>query len=125
MQHFNTFTSFLLLLIMLLCSCSKDENNEVTNPLIGSWQSEIFMEDLISVSVIFAFHEDYTGTSQISYEFEGETWDESVDFEYELDDENLTLSYLDESSIEVLKYSISGNTLTITAEDQSVKFTKI
>lgn len=125
MKHLNSFTSFLLLLIVLLCNCSKDDNNEETNLLIGSWQSEVFLEDLISVSVIFTFNEDYTGTSQISYEFEGETWNESANFEYEMDDENLTLSYMDGSWTEVLAYSISGNTLTVTIEDQSVEFTKI
>lgn len=113
----------LLLTMVTLVSCSKDDDENVVNPLIGTWENSLTYDGVIFKNV-YTFNANNTGVLSIIVSFQGEdpeTYTEN--FNWSINNNNLTL--LIGGEMEVVNYSISGNKLTITFEGETIVFTRL
>lgn len=113
----------LLLTMVTLISCSKDDDENVVNPLIGTWENSLTYDGFIFKNV-YTFNANNTGVLSIIVSFQGEdpeTYTEN--FNWSINNNNLTL--LIGGEMEVVNYSISGNKLTITFKGETIVFTRL
>ena len=114
----------LLLMMVTLVSCSKDDDENVVNPLIGTWENSLTYDGVIFKNV-YTFNANNTGVLSIIVSFQGEdpeTYTEN--FNWSINNNN-NLTLLIGGEMEVVNYSISGNKLTITFEGETIVFTRL
>jgi hypothetical protein len=114
----------LLLTMVTLVSCSKDDDENVVNPLIGTWENSLTYDGVIFKNV-YTFNANNTGVLSIIVSFQGEdpeTYTEN--FNWSINNNN-NLTLLIGGEMEVVNYSISGNKLTITFEGETIVFTRL
>jgi len=112
----------ILLVMVILASCVKDDDENTINPLIGTWENSLIVDGFIFKNV-YTFNANNTGVLNIIVSFQGEdpeTYTEN--FNWRINNNNLTL--LIQGEMEVVNYSISGNKLTITFQGESIVFTR-
>jgi len=107
--------------LMVSVSCN-DDDNDVVNPLIGSW-GMTEMEDGLEISMTATFNSNLTGAIVASVTFGGETVTENESFTWSTSGDKLTL--IIDRETEIVTYSISGNKLTITDEDDTTVLTRL
>ena len=117
--------------VMVSVSCNNDDDdgfdggfddNFGDSALVGTWMMTEF-DDGVELTEAATFNENLTGTLVSSSTFEGETVSVSESFTWSTDGNKLRLIFDGES--EILKYSISGDNLTITTDDgETIGFTK-
>lgn len=103
---------------VLITSCDKDED---LSELVGTWEYSV-IEQGFSLSISITFNSDNTGKTLISTTFEGETESESGNFTWSTADDILSVTQDGETTS--VKYSISGNKLTITEDGEDMVFTR-
>jgi len=114
----------LLLTMVTLVSCSKDDDENVVNPLIGTWENSLTYDGVIFKNV-YTFNANNTGVLSIIVSFQGEdpeTYTEN--FNWSINNNN-NLTLLIGGEMEVVNYSISGNKLTITFDGETIVFTRL
>ena len=119
--------------VMVSVSCNNDDDDSFDDnfddsygdsALVGIWeQGEI--EDGVLIKETVTFNENLSGTIVSSETFEGTTTiTESENFTWSTEGNKLRLIFGVET--EVLKYSISGDNLTVTTSDgETIGFSKI
>ena len=133
----------ILPLLLMINGCGKDDD-EPTNPLIGSWarsfeQPQDGVGELVTEIETVTFRSNGTGMITYTYESDGSESSPTFEFTYTSTDDELSITYETPSVTgagvtgsgtqevtDVLPYSISGNQLSITEEDgETLVFTKI
>lgn len=111
----------LVVLLMSLISCSKDDDENLVNPLIGSWEVA-FVEDDIAINQVLTFNANETGTMLITLTFLGQTETQTENFTWSATANNLTLVIGGETA--VATYAIAGNKLTVSVDGETIVFTR-
>ncbi|WP_340113569.1 lipocalin family protein [Maribellus mangrovi] len=117
----NLTLAILALILVCAVSCSKDDDADKVDPIVGTWENILSFEGF-SMTTTMTFKADHSGTSKIVMVIAGETESESVNFTYSTNGSALTLTEGEEST--VLTYSISGNKLTLTEDGEEIVFTR-
>jgi len=113
----------ILLVMVTLVSCSKDDDEITINPLIGTWEYSLKV-DAVLFKYVYTFNTNNTGTLSIIVTLSGEPPDTYTEnFNWSINNNNLTL--LINGEMEVVNYSISGNKLTITFKGETIVFTRL
>ena len=118
--------------VMVSVSCSNDDDdgfddnfddNFGDSALVGTWEWSEF-DGPYEIKETVTFKENLSGTLVSSETFEGTTTiTESESFTWSTDGNKLRLIF--DGDTEVLKYSISGDNLTVTTGDgETIGFTK-
>lgn len=108
MKMFRLFAAFMLVVVCVsLSACSKDDDEKVNNPLVGTWVSE-------EGNDIITFNADASG---VYTHIDGK--DEYIDkFTYKLNNETMVLTITwtnpaeDEDPVDTDKIKLEGNKLT-------------
>ena len=109
--------------VMVSVSCSNDDDdgfdgsfddNFGDSALVGTWILTEF-DDGVELTEAATFNESLTGILVSSSTFEGETESLSESFTWSTDGNKLRL--IIDGETEILKYSISGDTLTVTTDE--------
>ena len=115
------FVMFAAVMVSVSCNNDDDEgfddnfdDNFGDSALFGTWVLTEF-EDGETFTETVTFNENLSGTLVSSETFEGETESVSESFTWSTDGNKLRLIIGGET--EILKYSISGDNLTVTTED--------
>jgi hypothetical protein len=102
---------------ILITSCDKDELSD----LVGTWEYSD-TEQGVTLSISITFNSDNTGKMLLTMTFAGETETESGNFTWSTEGDILSITTEDETTS--VKYSISGNKLTITEDGEDMVFTR-
>lgn len=115
----------LLLMMVTLVSCSKDDDENVVNPLIGTWEyTATYTEENIIIKQVVTFNANNTGLMMTTGTFQGGAPNiETNNFTWNSNGNKLTIFINGES--EVGTYSISGNKLTMTFDGETLVFTRL
>lgn len=115
------FVMFAAVMVSVSCNNDDDEgfddnfdDNFGDSALFGTWVLTEF-EDGETFTETVTFNENLSGTLVSTETFEGETESVSESFTWSTDGNKLRLIIGGET--EILKYSISGDNLTVTTED--------
>jgi uncharacterized lipoprotein NlpE involved in copper resistance len=111
------FVMFVAVMVSVSCNNDDDDNfdgGNGDNALVGIW-GLIELEEGVAISVTATFNENLSGTLVTSETFEGETASEFESFTWSTDGNKLRLIFDEET--EILTYSISGDTLTVTDDE--------
>ncbi|WP_163325639.1 lipocalin family protein [Draconibacterium mangrovi] len=123
MKQLRHFTFAILALILIsIFSCSKDDDDKVVNPIIGTWEYAESIEGF-SMTVTVTFNANHTGTMHMAIVIDGESESESSSFTYSTDGSQLTITENGESV--VVTYSISGDTLTLTEDGEQMVYHRV
>ncbi|MDH5413358.1 MAG: lipocalin family protein [Flavobacteriaceae bacterium] len=122
MIKIKTLLFALLLVSFTACSSDDDEMGDASDTaLVGTWTiTETEGETEFSEKV--TFNANSSGDIVSSYTFDGTTETETVSFTWSTSGNKLTLVIAGET--EIVTYSISGDSLTITTQDGDVIFTR-
>jgi hypothetical protein len=116
----------LLLMMVTLVSCSKDDDENVVNPLIGTWEYS-FTTDTDDGSALFkegyTFNANNTGVMSLTYYFDGVPEIVTDNFTWSVNNNKLTILIGGETV--VFNYSISGNKLSITLDGVTIVYTRL
>ena len=113
----------MLAAVMVSVSCNNDDDDSFDNnfddnfgdsALVGTWILTEF-DNGVEFTETATFNENLAGTFVSASTFEGETESVSESFTWSTDGNKLRLIIGGET--EILKYSISGDNLTVTTED--------
>lgn len=102
--------------IALFSSCSKDDDDSSSNPIVGTWYTEVYGYEEIT------YNADGTCTYR-DYKSDKKTVSYSDSGTYSIDGNKLTIWWNDESSAWTTTFSINGNKMT-TSEDGGIVWTK-
>lgn len=130
MKNFKyLFIMFVAVMASVSCSNDDDENfkddfedNSGDSALVGTW-GWTELEEGETITETVTFNENFSGTLVSSETFEGETESVFDNFTWSTNENKLRLIFNGET--EILKYSISGDNLTVTTDDgETIGFTK-
>lgn len=110
-----TYVLIMLVAVMSIVSCSDDDDDEVGNALVGSWERQFSEDELEIFDITITFNENGRGVSSSSFGFEEEAELLSMDFTWSTSGNQLTTVTYGESL--TMTYTISGNKLSFTDED--------
>jgi hypothetical protein len=122
MIKIKTLLFALLLVSFTACSSDDDEIGDANDTaLVGTWTiTETEGDTELSEKV--TFNANSSGDIVSTYTFDGTTETETVSFTWSTSGNKLTLVIAGET--EIVTYSISGDSLTITTQDGDVIFTR-
>lgn len=111
-------------LVMAVASCDSDDDAGFDNKLLGTWEVSA-SEDGMEIGIIAQFNANDTGELTTLLSFGGQVVsNESSDFSYSVDGNQLTMVIDGETDIST--FSVSGDKLTITDSDgEAIVLTKI
>lgn len=111
-------------LVMAVASCDSDDDTGFDNKLLGTWEVSA-SEDGMEIGIIAQFNANDTGELTTLLSFGGQVVsNESSDFSYSVDGNQLTMVMDGETDIST--FSVSGDKLTITDSDgEAIVLTKI
>ena len=111
-------------LVMAVASCDSDDDAGFDNKLLGTWEVSA-SEDGMEIGIIAQFNANDTGELTTLLSFGGQVVsNESSDFSYSVDGNQLTMVMGGETDIST--FSVSGDKLTITDSDgEAIVLTKI
>ena len=122
MKNFK-YLFIMFIAVMASVSCNKDDDegfddnfddNFGDSALFGTWVLTAF-EDGETFTDTVTFNENLSGTYLSNETFEGETQSVFENFTWSTNENILRLIFIGET--EILKYSISGDSVTVTTED--------
>lgn len=110
------YVLIMIVALMSVTSCSDDDddidNDYGDNALVGVWGLLELEGDGAAISVTATFNENLSGALTTSVTFDGDTEAEYESFTWSTDGNKLKLMF--DGETEILTYSISGDTLTVT-----------
>lgn len=117
----------LLLIMVTLISCNKDDDENVVNPLIGTWENTVtYTEENLIMKQVVTFNTNNTGLWTVTGTFQGGTpMIETNNFTWNSNGNKLTIIIDNETEAEVGTYTISGNKLSMTFYGETLIFTRL
>ena len=115
----------LLLMMVTLVSCSKDDDENVVNPLIGTWEYNVtYTEENIIIEQVVTFNANNTGLLTVTGTFQGGVPTiETNNFTWKTNGNKLTI--IIDNETQVGTYTISGNKLSMTFDGETLIFTRL
>jgi len=100
---------YILVLSLFIFNCSKSDDD--IHPLVGSWKYTETEENFVQILI---FNADFSGSIYEEVIYNGENYEETESIIWSIENNILSVSFIEPPEDISVEYSITGNKLTIT-----------